>query len=83
MRLDELPLFETLFTGVAQGEGARGGAGGGDSAGMTGSDPAAAGKARLWMLRALRDGEEVCARCRGCGGDTRRALGICTEFSSS
>lgn len=63
VRLDELPLFDTLFTGVQQGEGGRdGGMGGvGDALGATStSDPAAATtKARAWMLRALRDGEQI------------------------
>lgn len=62
VRLDELPLFDTLFTGVQQGEGGRegGGRGGtGEALGATSaSDPGAAtAKARVWMLRALRDGE--------------------------
>ncbi|CAM9715239.1 unnamed protein product, partial [Ectocarpus sp. 4 AP-2014] len=60
VRLDELPLFDVLFTGVQQGEGGRdGGRGGhGDTLGATSaSDPgAASNKARVWMLRALRDG---------------------------
>lgn len=56
MRLDELPLFDTLFTGVQQGEGGRGGAG--EAVGMLGSDSAATSRARVWMLRALRDGEK-------------------------
>ena len=61
VRLDELPLFDTLFTGVQQGEGGRdGGRGGvGEALGAaSASDPGAATtKARVWMLRALRDGE--------------------------
>ena len=63
VRLDELPLFDTLFTGVQQGEGGRdGGRGGvGEALGATSaSDPGAATtKARVWMLRALRDGERA------------------------
>lgn len=70
VRLDELPLFDTLFTGVQQGEGGRDGGRGrvGDSLGATSaSDPGAATtKARVWMLRALRDGErELCVRKKG------------------
>ncbi|CAM9189876.1 unnamed protein product, partial [Ectocarpus fasciculatus] len=60
VRLDELPLFDVLFTGVQQGEGGRdsGRGGHGDALGATSaSDPgAASNKARVWMLRALRDG---------------------------
>lgn len=67
VRLDELPLFDALFTGVQQGAGARGGGGGGMGGGDASvlssalSDPGAATtKARAWMLRALRDGEGRC-----------------------
>lgn len=51
IRLEELPLFDTLFTGVQMG-------GGGQRGGLVvaGADPASASKARMWMLRALRDG---------------------------
>ncbi|CAM9109591.1 unnamed protein product [Choristocarpus tenellus] len=57
IRLRELPMFNSLFTGV-HGSGGGIGAGSGAS-GLTAAshlDPASAGKARLWLLRGLRDG---------------------------
>ena len=65
IRLDELPLFDALFTGVQQGEGTRGGGGGGgggrmgggDTSGVSSDPGAVTTKARVWMLRALRDGK--------------------------
>lgn len=59
IRVDELPLFDTLFTGVQRG----GGGGPGSGLGVAGADPAAAGKARMWMLRALRDGRYPITSC--------------------
>lgn len=64
IRLDDFPLFDTLFTGVPQGGGARG-ASGVAGMGMEIVDLAAANKARMWMLRALRDGKS---------GEGQRAL---------
>lgn len=57
IRLNELPLFDTLFTGVQPGEAGRSASGGGALSSSAYDPSVAAAKSRLWILRALRDGK--------------------------